>query len=429
MNAKKYTKSTYIEKQVDYFKRASSKEPKLLGMEFEHHLIDVTTLRSYDYFEENGQKQMMARLKANGWAVLQEEEGNILGLVKNGSTITLEPGGQVEISLKPFDQVDMIQREYEHIIAEIYEVLAPGQALASIGYHPKTKISELSLLPKKRYHMMYDYFKDAGAFCHNMMKGTCATQVSIDYKDEQDFIRKFRVANFLAPALASLFDSTPIFEGELECGRHMRTRIWSQTDIRRSKLIPNSLTKQFGFSDYAAYILSLPPILLYSEGQLLSLEKEILEHSLDRYAFTDEELEHHLSMVFPDVRLKKFIEIRMPDALPYPYNLAVSALIKAIFYHEETLEKYYLKSLEVDDQWVIAQNKALISGMQSLELQSMMDDLLCDAIEVLPANEASILQSFKAVITEWGSFTAYLRHLAQTDVQAFSEAIVVKPST
>lgn len=429
MNAKKYTRSTYIEKQVDYFKQAASKEPKLLGMEYEHHLIDAMTLRSLDYFEENGQRQMMARLKANGWAVLQEEDGNILGLIKNGSTITLEPGGQVEISLKPFDQVEQIQREYEHIIAEIYKVLAPNQALASIGYHPKSKISELSLLPKKRYHMMFDYFKDAGAFCHNMMKGTCATQVSIDYKDEHDFIRKFRVANFLAPALASLFDSTPIFEGELCDGRHIRSKIWSETDIKRSKLIPGSLTKQFGFSDYAAYILSLPPILLYSEGQLIYSEKEILEQALNTYAFTDEELEHHLSMVFPDVRLKKFIEIRMPDALPYPYNLAVSALIKAIFYDDGLLEKYYLKSLEVDDAWVIAQNKTLISGMQSLELQEMIENLLCDAMAVLPANEASIIQSFKAVINQWGSFTTYLRHLAQTDVQAFSQAIIVKPTT
>ena len=380
MNGIKYDKSTYIEKQVDFFKAHATESPKLLGMEYEHELIDVATLRSYDYFEDNGQKQMMEKLHQSGWEILQIEDDCILGLVKNQSTITLEPGGQVEISLKPFDSVALIQKEYTQIITEIQAVLAPNQALASIGYHPKSKIDELTLLPKKRYHLMYDYFKGAGAFCHNMMKGTCATQVSIDYIDEADFIKKFRVANHLSPALASLFDSTPIFEGALTDGSHMRSRIWAETDIRRSKLIPGSLSKPFGFADYAAYVLSLPPILLYSEGELFHSEKEILENELNHYAFTEEELEHHLTMVFPDVRLKKFIEIRMPDALPYPFNLAVTALVKGIFYDTQMLEKYYQKSLEVNDDWVIHQNACLIQGVQSLELEAMKEELLCDAM-------------------------------------------------
>ena len=135
----------------------------------------------------------------------------------------------------------------------------------------------------------------------------------------------------------------------------------------------------------------------------------------------------HLTMVFPDVRLKKFIEIRMPDALPYPFNLAVTALVKGIFYDTQMLEKYYQKSLEVNDDWVIHQNACLIQGVQSLELEAMKEELLCDAMASLNTDEASVIGAFKAFLAQWGSMTAYLQHLYQTDRQAFAQAIIVNP--
>ncbi|HSN66703.1 MAG TPA: hypothetical protein VLS94_08685, partial [Fusibacter sp.] len=124
MKGNQYNKESYIEKQVAFFRKYAVNRPKLLGMEFEHFLLDSDTLRSYDYFEPNGQREMMETLSRNGWEILLEEEGNILGLKKNGSTITLEPGGQVEISLKPFESILEIDQAYMAIIGEIYSVLA-----------------------------------------------------------------------------------------------------------------------------------------------------------------------------------------------------------------------------------------------------------------------------------------------------------------
>ncbi len=425
MKGNHYNKESYIEKQVAFFRKYAVNRPKLLGMEFEHFLLDSETLRSYDYYEPNGQREMMAALSRKGWAILQEEEGNILGLEKNGSTITLEPGGQVEISLSPFESIEAIDHAYMNIIGDIYNVLAPNQMIAGIGYHPVTKIDALSLLPKKRYGMMYDYFKGNGAYCHNMMKGTAATQVSIDFDSERDFVKKFRVANYLSPAIASIFDATPFFEGAITEGSNMRVRIWAETDIKRSKLIPGSLTMQFGFAEYASYLLKLPPILLYSEGNLIFSENETLEAALEHYDFYDEELEHHLSMVFPDVRLKRFIEIRMPDSLPYPYNLGVAALIKGIFYSSRLLEKYYEKSLGVDDAWVEQQNENLKNSFINEELRTLKWEILSDVIEVLPNGESAYLKPVLDVLENEGSFTALMQKTYQADQEAFKDLIKI----
>ena len=419
----KFSKESYIDAQVAFFKQNAKANPKLLGVELEHFLLDSESLRSYDYFEVGGQRDLLIALKESGWDILLEEEGNLLGLVKDGNTITLEPGGQVEISLKPFETLEEIDNAYLSVMQEIREQLRPNQMIAGIGYHPVTQIDALSLLPKKRYGMMYDYFKENGAYCHNMMKGTAATQVSIDYKDEADFIKKFRVANYLSPVIASLFDATPFFEGLPTDGRNMRARIWAETDLKRSKLIPGSLTTHFDFREYAKYLLKLPPILLYTEGELIYSEKETLENALEHYTFDDSELEHHLSMVFPDVRLKRFIEIRMPDSLPYPYNLGVPALIKGLFYNEAVLEKYYQKSLNVDDAWVEDQNAKLRLSVETDAVKALKFEMLNDVINVLPGSEKFYLQNVADAIERDGSFTSLLKRIYLHDIAFFRETI------
>lgn len=424
-----YTKEKYISAQVDFFKAHSTEQPKLLGMEFEHFLLDRETLRSYDYFEENGQRQMMKDLTEKDWKIIIQEDDYILGLEKNGDTITLEPGGQVEISLRPLTSVIEIEKYYLEVIEEINNVLMPNQMLAGIGYHPVTRIEELSLLPKKRYAMMYDYFQDNGIFCHNMMKGTAATQVSIDYKDEEDFIKKFRVANYISPAMASLFDATPFFEGVPTIGKNMRARIWAETDVKRSKLIPGSLTTHFDFKSYAEYLLKLPPILLYTEGKLIYSKDEPLLSSLSKYPFYESELEHHQSMVFPDVRLKRFIEIRMPDSLPFPYSLAVGALVKAVFYTPSLLEKYYQESLAYDDAWVESQNTNL-QAFTNLSLMDTLDslklNLLNDAQLVLSEGERVYIKQLQEVLGKYGSITDYLLHQYDQSVDLFAESIEIR---
>lgn len=413
---------TYIAHQVAYFKSSCQDKPRLLGAEMEHFLIDRDSLRSYSYYEPNGQKELVINLiKHSGWRLFLEEEGYPLGIEKNGSTITFEPGGQLEISLKPFDSVKAIEKEYLEILGEITEHLLSSQALVSIGYHPKTEISQLPLLPKKRYQMMFEYFKSHGAKSHNMMKGSGATQVSIDFESELDFIKKFRVAHFLAPILSSMWDATPYFEGAKYEGSHARTAIWNETDPKRSKLVKGVLgpkEQPFGFSAYAQYLLEMPPVLVRKNGQDHFTGEQTLKEILESMSFNDAELEHIQTMVFPDARLKKYIEIRMADALPLPYNFSVFAIVQTIFYQPELLDKIYEWSLAYDDAWVEAANLQLAEIPSKFDESFLkMREQLIDLIQLNLALENQeyvfpLLQRIK----EYGSVANWLKTLSKEDL-------------
>lgn len=420
----------YIETQVEYFRKNSRPNGKsYLGVEFEHFLVDRESLRSYSYFEAHGQKEIVEGLlkKNNGWKLISEEDGYPLGLEKDGSTITFEPGGQMEISLKTFERIQDVQAAYQEIIDDIYTQLMPSQMLVTIGYHPKTKIEELPILPKKRYGMMFEYFKTHGAKSHNMMKGTSSTQVSIDYINEEDFIKKYRVAHFLAPVLADIFDSTPVFEGEIYAKENARVAIWAETDPPRSKLVPGTLSTKFDFKSYAVYLLDVAPIFISKDGKEIFTREATLRELLKEYTFTEKELEHIMSMVFPDVRLKKFIEIRMADALPYPYGLAVVAIIKGIFYNSTILEEFYKKALLFDDSWVIEQNKALINNPQKVDqtFTELKNIILSDVVEVLPEDEKKYVEPFIDLIKEHGSVAKWLKDMHKATPKLFAKTIEV----
>jgi glutamate--cysteine ligase len=182
-----------------------------------------------------------------------------------------------------------------------------------------------------------------------MMKGTASLQVVIDYQHQADFIEKFRVAHFLMPFLALISDNAPFFEGKPAEHFSIRTAIWDETDPARCALIPGVMDQEFGYRAYADYILRTPPILVQKNnhfigtGSLRTEELEGLEH------FTDEEVDHLLSMVFPDVRVRRYIEIRMADSLPLPHSFAFAALVKNLFYSETALRYLYHLSQSMSD--------------------------------------------------------------------------------
>jgi len=417
----------FVEAQCRFFESNTTLNPVLLGLEFEHILINKYTMRSYQYFESNGQKEILEFLNQRGWRIIVIEDGNIMGIEKEGHTITLEPGGQIEISLKAYATLKEIDLAYRVVVADINEALNEEQILISVGYHPLTKIETLSILPKKRYDYMYNYFTNKGLYCHNMMMGTASTQVSIDYRDEADFKRKFRVANFLSPIFANIFDATPVFEGEKYSDYNCRLKIWEQTDIKRSKLIPGSLDRSFGYEDYANYLLSIPPIFIVKDGNLIDTGDKKLDALFSEYSFTESEREHILSMVFPDVRVKRYIEIRMADALPYPLSLGFPMLIKAIFYNKELLDKYYDLSLKAKDEDVKRLNHHLIThkdgeycGFTVSELQIM---IMVDAIEILSDEEIEVVEVIKNIITSQGSIKEWLSKVMDEDTDKFLKLI------
>lgn len=341
-----------IEEIKKYFQSHEKKgEDFKIGVEFEHFVIDRDSLKTISYYGPGGVEETLKELEDRGWNPSYEGD-YLLGLKKGKKTISLEPGSQLEMSVDADIDISVIEREYENFIAEINPILkSKNQELIAVGYHPETKIDEIKLLPKKRYDLMFDYFKDKGKNAHNMMKGTAALQVSIDYKSEEDYRKKFRIANALSPILYSLFDNSFYFEGEEWDHHNLRTNIWNNCDMNRAGLVEGALEDSFGYENYAKYILNRPPIFMMRDGEVVATGEKKVRELFDPEDYKVSELEHFLTMFFPDVRTKAFIEIRQMDSVPYPLALSAIALIKGIFYNDENLDKAYdkIKDLKLED--------------------------------------------------------------------------------
>lgn len=340
------------EKYISFFKQWEKPfHKRMIGAEFEHFIVSRKSLESVSYEEENGVHDLLKAISKKGWE--KKYEGiHLLGLKKNGSTITLEPGSQCELSLKPAANTEQLKCDYLKLTDDLVKTAAIyDYCLLPVGYHPVTKIEEISWLPKTRYKLMSDYLGKKGKFAHNMMKGTASIQVALDYFSEEDFSRKFKVSYLLAPLFSFLFDNTPFFEGNLNKHSSVRMKIWQNCDGERCGLIPGVFDKElFGYQDYADYILGLVPILLQDENGVAYPYYDKLAKTYEPDSWNSEQFLHTLSMCFPDVRAKQYVEIRYFDALPYPLNISLVAVVEDLFYKRENLEELYNLTKHITDK-------------------------------------------------------------------------------
>lgn len=331
-----------VEKIVAFIKSGEKDEQDFkVGFEVEHFVVDKNSLETVRYEGENGIRESLEELKGLGYEGIYEGE-YIMGLHKDGASISIEPAAQFEISLDSQNSIDKLFETYKKTMAEIIPVFdKKGQLLVEVGYQVKDKIADIPRIPKERYKFMYEYFeKYAGPMAHNMMKGSASLQVAIDYSDEDDFRKKYFLANALAPFFYSIFDNAYIFEGEVYENHNIRQSIWENCDKDRTGIYPFSFDNDLSYEKYAKKILATPSIFIKKDGKDIATNEKTFEEIFDE-DMSDEMVFHALSIVFPDVRVKKYIEIRMPDNMPFPYNFAAVSLIKNIFYDKEVLDYAY----------------------------------------------------------------------------------------
>lgn len=329
------------DKIVAYIKSGESqKENFKMGLEMEHFVIDKDKLFSYDYFGQKGVGDTLRKLNHMGFEVTNEEEGYILGLRKDDIAVNLEPAGQFELAIDAKKNIKDLDKSYKKIMKEIIPIFEEkNQYLETLGYHPKSKIMDLKIIPKDRYRYMQKYFKEfAEKYALNMMRGTASVQSAIDYYNEEDFKKKFFVANALSAFMYSLYDNAYIFEGEVYEKRNLRQEVWEYCDKNRTGVYDFAFDEDMGYEKYAEKILNTDIIFVNENGKDIYKADTKFEKIMDE-DFSDEMIFHALSIVFPDVRAKKYLEIRMPDAVPYPYNISFPALLKGLFYNEENLNK------------------------------------------------------------------------------------------
>jgi len=341
--------SRQIKMITDYIKSGEKSSDNMkLGVEIEHFVIYNDSLETVSYYGDDGVESTLKQIVKNGWKAKFEGD-HLLGLDKDDLSITLEPGSQLEISIGEKNEIKDIEESYFRFLDEVLPILQKkNQSLVALGYHPQSKIEDIKLLPKKRYDLMFNYFKSRGSHAHNMMKGTGAFQISIDYASESDYIKKFRIINALSPVFYAIFENALFFEGELCKIHNLRSFIWQNCDDERSGTVKESLEEDYSYSKYAEYILNRTPIFTIRDGKIIPTYDKKVKDILDPEKTSIEELEHLLSMFFPDARTKRYIEIRMMDSIPYPLNMSAVALIKGVFYNEDNLNKVYSYIEDID---------------------------------------------------------------------------------
>ena len=347
------------EKSVDDFK---------VGFEVEHFVINADTMETLTYEEEGGVRDSLEEIEKMGYEASYEGD-NIMGLTADNFAISIEPAAQFEVALDAKKTIDQLHTAYIEVMGKLIPVFdKKNQLLAQVGYQPKTKIEQLPFIPKERYKYMSQYFKDFGGDSpYNMMKGSGSLQVAIDYKDEEDFKKKFFVANAVSTFLYSIFDNAYIFEGEVYPKHNLRQSIWDNCDKKRSGIYDFAFDSDLSYKKYAEKILATDSIFIHKDGKDIYTANTPFEEIFDDEEMNLDTINHALSIVFPDVRVKKYIEVRMPDNVPYPYNFAAVALIKNMFYDKEVLD--FLYDLFADMTYEKSQklkDKAVMQGVDAV---------------------------------------------------------------
>ena len=390
---------------IDYFKKHEKTSDNLkLGPEYEHIMVDRSDYKSISYYGERGVNAIMKRLEESGWEGSYEGE-HLLALTKDGMNVTTEPGGQFEFSSTQKADVRELEEVYIKFFNELLPILDEYEYdLLGIGYHPVTEIEDIKLLPKFRYDSMFDYFKTHGTMGHNMMKGTAALQLSIDYTDEADYAKKYFVASALSNIIYSMMENAYFFQGGVAPWHNVRAKIWENTDKDRSGLVKYAFDEDFSYEAYAKYLLETKSVFAYVDGEFAYTGEKTIEELINENT-TEEELEHLMTMVFPDVRTKKFIELRMADAVPYPLNFAYYAMVKGLLYNEDNLNELaeYFKGVSYDDMMETRESmyslgrEAIFMGKSLYEHQKYVVGL---AAKGLSESEGIYLEPLMEMVSE-----------------------------
>src|SRR4051795_9914630 len=337
------------EELVAWFEAGSKPKSQFrIGTEHEKFVFTVEGHRPVPY---DGRRSIRALLEGMqyllGWEPIVED-GNVIGLfdVTGGGAISLEPGGQFELSGAPVETVHQTSSELMAHLAQVKEVARPlGIGFLGLGMTPNWSRAEIPTMPKGRYRIMTAYMPKVGKYGLDMMYRTCTVQTNLDYSSEADMVKKLRVSLALQPVATAMFANSPFTEGKPNGFLSFRSEVWRDTDNHRAGMLPFAFEPGMGFERYVDYALDVPMYFVKREDEYIDVSgksfRDLLAGKLPGHGnlrATVSDWANHVSTIFPEVRLKRFLEMRGSDSGPWRRLPAHPAFWAGILYDDASLD-------------------------------------------------------------------------------------------
>ncbi|MBQ4827005.1 glutamate--cysteine ligase [Leisingera sp. HS039] len=322
------------------------KEDWRIGTEHEKFGFCKDTLKPLPYEGERSILAVLTGLRdGHGWAPLTEG-GNLIGLTKDGANISLEPGGQLELSGAPLETIHETCDEVNAHLRDVKDIADKiGVGFIGLGAAPVWRHEDMPLMPKGRYKLMDGYMQKVGTMGTTMMRRTCTVQVNLDFESEADMVQKMRVALALQPVATALFANSPFLDGKPNGHKSWRARVWRDLDADRTGMLPFVFDKGFGFEAWVQYALDVPMYFVYRNGEYVNALgmsfRDFLKGELPALPGETPTLSDwadHLTTVFPEARVKKFIEMRGADGGPWRRLCALPAFWVGLTYDQSALD-------------------------------------------------------------------------------------------
>ncbi len=316
-----------------------------IGTEHEKFGFHLDDLRPPTFDGSRGIEALLTGLTRFDWQPVREHDRTI-ALLRDGASVTLEPAGQLELSGAIVPSIHDTCCEVDQHLFEVKTVADElGLGFLGMGFQPKWRREDMPWMPKGRYQIMRDYMPRVGSLGLDMMTRTCTVQVNLDFADEADMVRKFRVSLALQPVATALFADSPFTQGEPNGYLSYRSQIWTDTDAGRTGMLDFVFADGFGFERYVDYLLDVPMYFSYRDGGYVDLAgqsfRKFLDGRLDALPGAQPTLRDwsdHMTTAFPEVRLKKYLEMRGADGGPWNRLCALPAFWVGLMYDDAALD-------------------------------------------------------------------------------------------
>ncbi len=396
------------EKIIEFFKSGIKKTKDFkIGVEHEKFLFNSNNNKRIDYLKI---KEMFTALLEFGWNPILEKS-YIIGLNKGGKNITLEPGNQIELSGDKLNHIHEACAESQDYLFELRQVTQKlGINIVSAGFDPISKLDEIPNNPKQRYSLMTKEMPLGGELSLDMMYRTCGTQLNVDYNSEEDFKKKFKVVNSIVPISIALFANSSIVEKKKSSYLSYRSKVWQNTS--RGGL-PKLFFENLDFDKYAEFIINFPILFIQNHENYISGKKYIFKDFMDGKISeienrlpSEEDLATHLSTIFTENRLKKYIELRSMDTCGWDCLCSGPAFYTGMLYGN--LDEVYEIISNWDKNKII--NAYLEAPKKGFNTQLMGKDLLFWAETLLRLSDKG-LENRDILNKNGKNETVFLNHL------------------